>query len=132
MFFRLFLLFTLVPVIELAILIKLGAYYGVAPTLFLVVSTGVIGAFLARREGMNAWIRIQKEMLSGRFPGNDIIDGFLILIAGVVLLTPGLLTDILGLLILFPVTRAFFREMIKRKIKKMMQAGQSSLIFFIR
>ena len=67
----------------------------------------------------------------GRFPGNELIDGFLILIAGIVLLTPGLLTDIAGLIILFPVSRYFFRELIKRKIKRMLQTGHTNISYFI-
>lgn len=130
-FMRLFLLFTMVPIIELYILMKLGASFGVESTLLLVIGTGILGAYLAKREGTIAWLRIQREMSGGRFPGNELLDGFLVLIAGIVLLTPGLLTDIAGFIILFPVSRYFIRELIKKKIKKMMQSGQSNISFFI-
>ena len=130
-FMKLFLLFTMVPILELYILMKLGASFGVESTLLLVIGTGILGAYLAKREGAIAWLRIQREMSIGRFPGNELLDGFLVLIAGIVLLTPGLLTDIAGFIILFPVSRYFIRELIKKKIKKMMQEGQSNISFFL-
>ena len=79
---RLFLLFTTVPILELYILLKLGEAYGAGVTLLVVIGTGFIGAYLARSEGSRAWQRIQQELVMGRFPGSEIIDGFLILIAG--------------------------------------------------
>jgi UPF0716 protein FxsA len=129
--FRLFLLFTLIPIVEIYILMKMGAIYGVESTLLVVIGTGFLGAYLARREGSHAWQKIQQELTLGRFPGPEIIDGFLILISGVLLLTPGLLTDLAGFFILFPITRHFFKEWIKSKIKKMMQSGQTNITFLI-
>lgn len=118
MFFKLFLLFLLVPFIEVVILIKMAATIGFWPTLAIQVVTGLVGATLAKIQGWITWIRIQKELLSGHLPANELIDGLLILIAGVVLLTPGLLTDSLGILILFPPTRAFFRRWILNRLRK--------------
>ncbi|MCK5708418.1 MAG: FxsA family protein [Candidatus Aureabacteria bacterium] len=130
-FVRLFLLFTLIPIIELYILMRLGASFGVEITLLIVIGTGILGAYLAKREGAAAWFKIQREMSSGRFPGNELLDGFLVLIAGIVLLTPGLLTDITGFIILFPGSRYLIREFIKKRIKKMMNTGRSNISFFI-
>ncbi|NOX96558.1 MAG: membrane protein FxsA [Nitrospirae bacterium] len=132
MFLRLFLLFTLVPVLELYILVKLGTIFGVGLTLLVVIGTGILGATLSKREGLKVWFRIQEEMQNGRFPGNELLDGFLIFIAGVLLLTPGLLTDILGFLTLIPWTRAIFKKWIKEKVRKMMDSGHTEFIHFIR
>ena len=132
LFIRLFLFFTLVPFLELYLLMKLGAAFGVEITLLVVLGTGFLGAYLARREGTLAWSRIKQELSANRFPGNEIIDGFLVLISGLFLLTPGLLTDISGLLILIPVTRIFFREWIKKKLKSMLATGHTNMTFFIQ
>ena len=132
MFLRLFLLFTLVPILELYILVKLGTIFGVGITLLVVIGTGILGASLAKREGLKVWFRIQGEMQNGRFPGNELLDGFLIFVAGVLLLTPGLLTDILGFLTLIPWTRDIFKKWIKEKVRKMMDSGHTDIIYFIR
>lgn len=100
MFLRLFLLFTLVPLLELAVLLRLGSLLGLVPTLLLVVATGVAGAWLARREGLRSWQAVQRELAGGRFPGEELLHGVLILVAGVVLVTPGVLTDALGIVLL--------------------------------
>jgi len=132
LFLRLFLLFTLVPILELYILVKLGTRFGVGLTLLVVIGTGILGASLAKREGLKVWFRIQAEMQNGRFPGDELLDGFLILISGVLLLTPGLLTDILGFLTLIPWTRTIFKKWIKEKVRKMMDSGHTDIIYFIR
>ncbi|MEM8962111.1 MAG: FxsA family protein, partial [Acidobacteriota bacterium] len=93
MFFRLLLLFTLVPLIELAVLVWLGQWVGLLPTIALVFVTGVLGAYLARRQGLITWTRVRAAMARGELPGEALIDALLILIAGAVLLTPGLITD---------------------------------------
>lgn len=131
MFLRLLLLFTLVPIVELYILVKLGTIFGVGLTLLVVIGTGVLGAALSKREGLKVWFRIQGEMQNGRFPGNELLDGFLIFVAGVLLLTPGLLTDILGFLMLIPWTRSIFKKWIKEKVRKMMDSGHTEIIYFI-
>ena len=132
MFLRLFLLFTLVPVVELYILVKLGTTFGVGLTLLIVIGTGILGATLSKREGLKVWFRIQEEMQNGRFPGNELLDGCLIFAAGALLLTPGLLTDILGFLMLIPRTRSIFKKWIKEKVRKMMDSGHTDIIYFIR
>ena len=121
MFLKLVLLFTIIPLTELYILMKLGAHFGVGITLFLVIGTGVLGAYLARLEGYRVLFKIQQETRVGRMPASELIDAGLIFAAGVVLLTPGLLTDILGFFILFPATRAIFKRWLMRKIKNAME-----------
>jgi len=110
MFFRLLLLFTVVPLVELGLLIQLGKVIGLAPTIAIVLLTGVVGAALARWQGMATLRRVQTEMAEGRVPGEALVDGLLILVAGAVLLTPGLLTDAFGFMLLIPPSRAAVRR----------------------
>lgn len=110
----LFLLFTVVPFVELALLIYLGAeVLGFLPTLALVVITGVVGAALARWQGMKALTRIHRRIGRGQVPAEELFDGVLILIAGLLLITPGVLTDITGLVLLFPPAR----YLLKRRLR---------------
>ena len=87
MFLRLLLLFILVPLIELFLLVELGTVIGIGPTVLLVVATGVLGAWLARRQGLEVLTRVSEDLAQGRLPTDALIDGVLILIAGAVLLT---------------------------------------------
>jgi len=105
MLLRLFLLFTIVPVVELALLIQIGGLLGLGPTLLLVMGTGFAGAWLARREGLRGWLAVRDELQGGQLPGESLVHALLILAAGVVLITPGVLTDIAGILLLVPPVR---------------------------
>jgi|SRR6056297_304063 len=129
---RLILLFTLVPLVELFLLIKIGTIIGALPTVLIVVGTGVLGAYLARQQGFMVWSRIQREMELGMFPAEDMLDGLLIFGAGVVLLTPGVITDVIGILILIPFTRLYIREWIKRRLQIMMDRGNIHFNGFLR
>ncbi|MCK4905190.1 FxsA family protein [bacterium] len=120
----LILLFTLIPIIELALLIEIGKHIGVIYTLIIVIVTGVLGAFLAREQGFKTLKKIETEVNSGIMPGEEIIDGVIILCGGMLLLTPGLLTDAVGFLALIPVTRAFIKKELKKKIQKIMDDGR--------
>ena len=102
---RLLLLFVLVPLLELALLIKVGQHVGVWPTVGLVVLTGVLGASLAKQQGLLTLRQIERELEFGRIPAAQLVDGLIILIGGALLLTPGFLTDTLGLCLLLPPTR---------------------------
>ena len=88
---RLALLFVVVPIVELMLLIELGQYIGLLPTLGLVMLTGVTGAWLARAEGLRVLVQFQKELASGQLPGQALLDGISVLIGGALLLTPGVL-----------------------------------------
>lgn len=123
MFFKLLGAFTIIPIIELYILIQLGSVIGALPTVLLVILTGAAGAALAKVQGVSVWSRIQRELNAGRFPGNDLIDGLLLLLAGVTLLTPGLLTDVAGFLLLVPVTRYPVREWLKRRFRRTLDSA---------
>lgn len=103
---RLLLLFITVPLIELFLLVQLGERIGLAATVALVVVTGILGASLARQQGLATWSRFQQESAAGRPPGRTLLDGLLILVAGAVLLTPGLLTDLTGFALLVPPIRS--------------------------
>ena len=121
--FRLFLLFVLVPVIELALLIQIGTWIGVWETVALVILTAVVGAYLVRLEGLGVLFRIQEAILSGTFPKEELLDGAMILVAGALFLTPGFLTDILAFLMVFPLTRpwmkALLRAYLRRRIRRL-------------
>jgi UPF0716 protein FxsA len=126
MLLRLILLFTLVPLIELALLIKLGQYIGVGYTILIVMVTGIAGAYFAKTQGMGVLRQIQRELEEGRIPGNQIIDGLCILAGGAMLLTPGLITDTFGFILVVPITRIAVREWLKGKFRDMIDRGQVS------
>ena len=120
MFFKLFLLFTLIPVIELSLLIEIGSYIGIFNTIAVVILTAIIGAYMVRMEGMGVMYRIQKSMQEGMFPGEELISAAMILVAGALLLTPGFFTDIIGFLMVIPVTRKYISNLIRKYIEKNM------------
>lgn len=121
MLFRLFLLFAMVPLVELALLVRLGSHIGLPTTIGLVLATGATGALLARNQGIQAWQRLQGELAAGRFPGEEIFDGVLVLGGGLLLLTPGLITDLIGFAALIPGTRALIKSQVKRRVRPRQQ-----------
>ena len=115
MWFRLLLAFTLIPVAELWLLLRIGAALGGVPTLGLVLITGIVGASLARREGARAWLSVQGELAAGRLPGKELLEAMLVLVAGIVLVTPGILTDLAGLALLVrPIRSGLVRSLERR------------------
>ncbi len=118
MFLKLFLAFTLIPVAEIYLLIKLGSSLGALNTVILVIGTGLTGAYLARLQGMQTMLRVRSSLQQGLMPTKDLIDALIIFTAGIVLLTPGFLTDLTGLLLLFPVTRRYFKRFLKFKFEQ--------------
>ena len=110
-------MFIVIPLVEFALLIEIGSRLGTLPTLLLIFGTGVVGAYLARLEGLRILYRIQREFQQGSMPAEQLFDGLLVLIAGVVLITPGLLTDIAGLILLIPVTRYPIKTFIRRRVQ---------------
>jgi UPF0716 protein FxsA len=111
----LLLLFIAVPAVELALLIEVGARLGTLPTLGLIVATGVLGAALARHQGLAVLAQVRAETAAGRMPAGPLVDGLLILIAGAVLMTPGLLTDLLGFALLVPPVRIAVMAALRRR-----------------
>ncbi len=116
MFFKLFLAFTLIPVAEIYLLITVGGYIGAVNTVLLVILTGFSGAYLARIQGMQTMFRVRESLQAGMMPSGDLVDAVLIFMAGVVLLTPGFITDIAGILILFPPTRSYLKQLAVKKL----------------
>lgn len=127
MVFKLFLVFTLIPLIELFILIQLSAFLGPLSAIILVIATGFAGASLAKIQGMQTIIKVQENYKKGIMPGDEIIDAFLILIAAIVLITPGLLTDIAGILLLIPKTRQGFKVFVKNQFEKRIRNGSVTI-----
>lgn len=118
MFGLLVLLFTVIPLIELALLIKIGQVWGLRNTLLLVILTGILGAVLLKVQGISILRRINNELSVGKIPADSLFDGLFIFCGGLLLITPGVLTDFLGLLFLFPISRSLFKYWVKRKIKR--------------
>ena len=102
MVLKLFLSFTLIPVAEIYLIIKLGGLLGAFNTVLIIICTGFVGAYLARMQGMTTMMRVRRNMNQGIVPAEEPFDALLILIAGIVLLTPGFLTDIAGIMLLLP------------------------------
>ena len=128
MFKILFILFITVPIIELFVFLKLADYIGIGYTLFLVILTGVIGVALTRHQGFSVSKKILENLNQGVLPGNQLLESLLILIGAALLLTPGFMTDIVGLSLLVPYSRRIFREVIKIRLKHYIETGAIKLI----
>ena len=123
--FLLVLLFVVVPIAELAILIQVGQAIGVGWTIALLVADAVLGALLARSQGRATWRRFNLAVQSGRPPAREVLDGVLVISGGALLLTPGFISDILGLFLLLPPTRAVVRAVLVRRFASRMVASMS-------
>jgi UPF0716 protein FxsA len=124
MLWKLVLLLTIVPVVELYLLVKLTQATDFAVTLLVILGTGVVGAVLTRMEGLRVLRRIQSEVEAGHLPRAGLLDGVLILVAGALLVTPGVLTDAVGFLFLLPPTRRLIRRGITRWLRHKMEQGR--------
>lgn len=124
---RLFLLFTIVPLIELYFLIKVGTYIGALNTILLIIATALLGAYLARMEGLRTLRQINDNLAQGILPAEELIDGLLIFAGGVLLITPGVLTDVFALFLLIPFTRTIFKRWLRRKFDRMVASGNIRL-----
>ena len=117
MLLKLFLAFTIIPIIEIYLLIEIGSIFGALVAVTLVILTGFLGAFLARVQGLQTFYRIQESLRQGRMPSGELLDALLIVIAGLVLLTPGFLTDSAGFILLIPATRKSIKYWMRRQIE---------------
>jgi UPF0716 protein FxsA len=124
---RLLLLFAIVPVVELFILIKIGSHIGALNTIVLVILTALLGVLLVRLEGLRTLRQIQLALSQGQIPAEELLDGVLIFIGGILLLTPGVLTDVLALILLTPFTRVYFKRWLRRRFDRMMASGNVRL-----
>ena len=120
---RLIFLFVTIPLVELAILLQVGQWIGLWPTVGLVVATGIGGAALARHQGLRAFLAVQRELAEGRLPGRSLLDGLSILVGGAFLLTPGILTDIAGFSLLLPTSRRWLQRRVRRRMERRMSEG---------
>ncbi len=116
-------LFIGLPILELAVLIELHGMVGFFPTVLLVFLTGIVGATMVRRQGINTLFQIQREMANGNLPAPQLMDGVMILIAGALLVTPGLITDVSGFLLLVPVVRERIRLWLRKKLEEKVRSG---------
>jgi UPF0716 protein FxsA len=107
-------LFIVVPIAELYVIIKVGELIGVLPTLILLLADAVGGSLLLKHQGRGAWRRFNKALAARRFPGKEVVDGVLIVVGGTLLLTPGFITDVFGVIFLLPPTRALTRRLLRR------------------
>jgi UPF0716 protein FxsA len=128
MFLKLLTIFIIIPILELVLLIKLGELIGIFYTILIIFSTGVIGVWLAKNQGFIVLSKFRDSMNSGFLPGDSIVDGILILIGSAVLLTPGLITDFIGFLMLIPYTRILIREFFKKRLKFYLENGYIKII----
>jgi len=115
---NLLLLFIVVPAVELALLIEVGNRIGTLNTIALIVVTGAIGASLANQQGLQTLRSIQEDTARGELPANAMIDGVIILIAGALLITPGVLTDVVGFLCLIPAARNAVKRHLQRRFER--------------
>jgi UPF0716 protein FxsA len=121
----LILLFTLIPALDLYVLIEVGRVIGAGNTIFLIILTGVLGATLARLQGFLVIQEIQRNLDQGIMPTAQMLNGLMIFCGGVLLIIPGFITDIMGLLLLLPFVRTIIRIIINRKIELMINEGRA-------
>ena len=119
-------IFIVVPIVELYVLIQIGQAIGVLPTIALLILDSILGAALMRQQGRAAWLRFNRALLEGRVPGREVIDGVLVIFGGALLLTPGFLSDLLGLFLLLPPTRAVIRGLLVRRFGARLVASATS------
>lgn len=129
MFRILLALFILIPAIEVSLFIVVGGWIGGWNTFLIILLSGFIGAYLAKREGLKVLLTVRSEMNQGRIPGVAVIDGLCVLVGGVFLITPGFFTDFLGLLLVLPFTRILFRGLILVFIRKLLTRRNTTIYY---
>lgn len=121
---KVLLLFIVVPAVELVLLFEVHSHIGPVATVAIIVLTGVLGAGLARRQGLGVLRQVRMEMAQGRLPAGSIVDGAIVLLAGALLITPGILTDAVGFLGLIPVTRRMIKKILWLRIERAIREGR--------
>jgi len=109
------LLFLVLPIVELYVIIRVGPEIGALYTIALLLVISIVGAWLAKREGLGVWRRINEQVQAGKVPGVELVDAFLILLAGALLLTPGFISDVFAIFLLLPPSRAVVRRTLRRR-----------------
>lgn len=113
----------IIPFVEIWGILQVGAWLGGWNTFFILILTGFVGAYLARAEGRKVWMEAQLQMQQGQIPGRMLLDGLCILAGGILLLVPGFLSDIVGITLLIPTTRLFYRQILLQWLEKRMKNG---------
>lgn len=126
----LFVLFTLVPFVELYLLLVIGREVGFWPTLASVVLVGLVGAWLAKREGLRVFRRFQESLAKGQMPEEGILNGVLVILGGALLVAPGVITDLVGVLLLVPYTRKSIAAFVRKHLEKRFAGGGGAFTFF--
>jgi UPF0716 protein FxsA len=121
--FLIVLIFIIVPLAELYVIIQVGGAIGLIPTLVLLLADAVLGSMLLRHQGRAAWIQFNRALAENRLPHKEVFDGILVILGGALLLTPGFITDIFGLVLLIPPTRAVVRGITSRIVRRRMAMG---------
>lgn len=130
MLLKLFLAFTIIPFVEIYLLIKIGSYLGAFNTVVIVILTAFLGALLARYQGLRTMLRVRESLEGGEMPAEELMDALLILLAGIVLLTPGFLTDLAGIAILIPKTRRMFKQWLRKKFDAWITQKRIDVTFY--
>jgi UPF0716 protein FxsA len=129
--FLLVLIFIVVPIAELYVIIQVGGAIGVIPTLVLLLLDALLGSMLLRQQGRAAWVRFNRALAENRLPHKEVFDGVLIIFGGALLITPGFITDIFGLILLLPPTRAIVRGISSRIVRRRMAMGGGATFWTI-
>jgi UPF0716 protein FxsA len=111
-------LFIILPFVELYLLLKLAAWQSPELAIGIVIATGIVGGALARSQGLSMMNRLRRDLNSGRLPAAALIDGAMVLVGGALLITPGMITDFVGFVLLIPFTRAVLKKLLRRRIAK--------------
>lgn len=120
---KLLLIFTIIPLLELWLLIEIGKIWGATLTVLLVAATGFLGVWLLKLQGVFIMYRIQEEIAYGQVPGDSMLDGLFLLMGGALLLTPGILTDLVGFSFLIPLTRQLIKKIAAKFIQRSINRG---------
>jgi UPF0716 protein FxsA len=126
---RLILIFIVVPLIEILLLIEIGSRIGAFNTILVIIITAIVGASMMRHQGFTIMRNIQRDLSQGRMPTGELINGALVLVGGIVLLTPGFFTDAVGFILLIPATRGFIRKKIQLLIRRKIESGDIHIFF---
>ena len=116
-------LFIVLPLVELYVILKVGDAIGVVPTILLLAADSVLGSVLLRTQGRSVWRRFNDALAEGKMPHREVLDGVLVIFGGAFLITPGFVTDVIGLLLLLPPTRALIRSQVVRRLGRRVTVG---------
>lgn len=119
--------FLIVPVVELWGILQVGEWLGGWNTFLIILLISATGAYFARSEGRKVWMEAQRQLQQGQMPGRALIDGICVLLGGLLLLTPGFFSDLIGIVMLLPVTRPLFRQMVLQWLEKRLRNGSFTI-----